>query len=211
MLLRHLAPVALLAAPAVLAPRTAVVVAPAAATAAVAAPVTFAVDGSHSQVLFKVRHLGVSTVTGRFTKFTGGFQFDPQTRQGGSVTFDIDATSIDTDNERRDAHLRSPDFFETEKFPKITFASTRVERVADGNYRIIGNLTMHGVTKPVTLAAEMLGPNKSGQNWIAGINATGKISRKEFGLVWDRVTEGVSAVGDEVTLQIEIEAKAPGA
>lgn len=211
MLLRHLAPVALLAAPAVLAPRSAVVVAPAAAATAVAAPVTFTVDGSHSQVLFKVRHLGVSTVTGRFTKFTGGFAYDPQTKQGASVNFEIDATSINTDNERRDAHLRSPDFFETDKYPKISFASTRVDRVSDGNYRIVGNLTMHGVTKPVTLTAEMLGPSKSGQNWLAGINATGKLSRKEFGLVWDRVTEGVSAVGDEITIQIEIEAKAPAA
>ena len=206
MLLRHLAPVALLALPAV--PGTAPVVAAPAAAVAVAAPIAFTVDASHSQVLFKVRHLGVSTVTGRFSKFSGTFQYDPQTKQGASVAFEIDAASINTDNERRDGHLRSPDFFETEKYPKISFTSTRVDRQGDGTYRITGNLTMHGVTKPVTLTAEMLGPNKSGQNWVAGINATGKISRKEFGLVWDRVTEGVSVVGDEITLQVELEAKA---
>jgi polyisoprenoid-binding protein YceI len=208
--LRHLAPVALLAAlPAVALTLDHELPLPAAHAAAVLAPVTFTVDGAHSQVLFKVRHLGVSTVTGRFSKFTGSFQYDPQTQQGGSVNFTIDATSISTDNERRDAHLRSPDFFETEKFPQIAFTSTKVERTAAGKYRIAGNLTMHGVTKPVVLDGEMLGPQKSGQNWVAGINATGKLSRKEFGLVWDRVTEGVSAVGDEITMQIEIEAKAP--
>lgn len=209
MLLRHLAPVALLAAvPPIALPTLAPVTVPVAARP-LAAPVTFTVDGAHSQVLFKVRHLGVSTVTGRFSKFTGSFQYDPQTQQGGNVTFTIDATSINTDNERRDAHLRSPDFFETEKFPQISFTSTKVERTGAGKYRIAGNLTMHGVTKPVVLDGEMVGPQKSGQNWVAGINATGKLSRKEFGLVWDRVTEGVSAVGDEITMQIELEAKAP--
>ena len=184
-------------------------VAAAHAAAATAAPVTFAVDGAHSQVLFKVRHLGVSTVTGRFGKFTGGFTYDPQTQQGSDVAFTIDATTIDTDNERRDAHLKSPDFFETEKYPQITFASTKVERAGAGKFRITGNLTMHGVTKPVVLDATMQGPQKVGQQWVAGIEASGKISRKEFGLTWDRVTEGVSAVGDEITMVVEIEAKAP--
>lgn len=209
MLLRFFAPVALLAAvPPIALPSLAPVATPAVARPLVA-PVTFTIDGAHSQVLFKVRHLGVSTVTGRFSKFTGSFQYDPQTQRGGSVTFTIDATSINTDNERRDAHLRSPDFFETDKHPQITFTSTRVDRTAAGKYRITGNLTMHGVTRPVVLDGEMVGPQKSGQNWVAGINANGKLSRKDFGLVWDRVTEGVSAVGDEITLQIELEAKAP--
>lgn len=181
----------------------------AAHAAALAAPVAFSVDGAHSQVLFKVRHLGVSTVTGRFGKFTGGFKFDPQTQQGSDVAFTVDATTIDTDNERRDAHLRSGDFFETDKYPQITFAGTKVERTGAGKYRIAGNLTMHGVTKPIVLDATMEGPQKVGQQWVAGINATGKLSRKEFGLTWDRVTEGVSAVGDEITMVVEIEAKAP--
>jgi polyisoprenoid-binding protein YceI len=160
-------------------------------------------------VLFKVRHLGVSTVTGRFTKFTGGFRYDPQTQQGDAINFTIDAASINTDNERRDGHLRSPDFFETEKYPQITFVSTGVQKTGANSYKVMGNLTMHGVTKPVTLDAEFMGPRKAGDQWLAGVTATGKLSRKEFGLVWDRVTEGVSAVGDEITMQVEVEAKAP--
>jgi polyisoprenoid-binding protein YceI len=175
-----------------------------------AAPVamtTFTIDPAHSMMLFKVRHLGLSTVTGRFAKFAGTFQLDPATGQAGGASLKIETASISTDNERRDGHLRSPDFFAADSFPQITFESTRIEKVSGNKYRMTGNLTMRGVTKPVTLEGELAGTRQTPQGWLAAVNLTGTVKRKEFGLMWDRVTEGVAVVSDDVTMQLEIEAK----
>jgi polyisoprenoid-binding protein YceI len=175
-----------------------------------AAPVamtTFTIDPAHSMMLFKVRHLGLSTVTGRFAKFTGTFQLDPATGQAGSASLKIETASVNTDNERRDGHLRSPDFFAADSFPQISFESTRIEKVSGSKYRMIGNLTMRGVTKPVTLEGELAGTRQTPQGWLAAVNLSGTVKRKEFGLMWDRLTEGVAVVSDDVTLQLEIEAK----
>ena len=176
-----------------------------------AAPVamtTFNIDASHSQVQFKVRHLGVSTVIGRFGTFAGSFQLDPASGQAGAANIAIDVATINTGNERRDGHLKSADFFAADSFPKITFVSTGIQKVSGNKYKVMGNLTMRGVTKPITLDAELGGARQTAEGWIAGLNMTGTIKRKEFGLMWDRITEGVSVVSDDITLDIGIEAKA---
>jgi polyisoprenoid-binding protein YceI len=170
---------------------------------------TFNIDAAHSQVLFKVRHLGLSTVTGRFGTFSGSFQLDPASGQAGSASMSIDVASINTDNERRNGHLKSPDFFAADSFPKITFVSTGIQKTATNKYKVSGNLTMRGVTKPVVLDAELAGTRQGPEGWLAAVNLTGTVKRKEYGLMWDRVTEGVAVVGDEITLQIEVEAKSP--
>ncbi|MDZ7630558.1 MAG: YceI family protein, partial [Gemmatimonadaceae bacterium] len=170
---------------------------------------TFTVDASHSQVLFKVRHLGISTVTGRFGTFSGTFQLDPASGQAGAASMSIDVASINTDNERRNGHLKSPDFFAADSFPKITFASTGIQKVSGNTYKVSGNLTMRGVTKPVVLDAEVAGTRQTAEGWLAAVNMSGTVKRKDYGLMWDRVTEGVAVVSDEITLLIEVEAKAP--
>lgn len=176
-----------------------------------AAPVamtTFTIDATHSQMQFKVRHLGVSTVIGRFSSFAGTFQLDPASGQASAANLSIDVASVSTGNERRDGHLKSADFFAADTFPKITFVSTAIQKVAGSKYRIAGNLTMRGVTKPVTLDAELGGARQTADGWVAGVTMTGTIKRKEFGLMWDRITEGVAIVSDDVTLDIGVEAKA---
>ena len=183
-------------------------VAPLRASAPVAMT-TFTIDAAHSQVLFKVRHLGISTVTGKFGAFTGTFQLDPASGQAGSASLSIDVASINTENERRNGHLKSADFFAADSFPKITFTSTNVQKVSGNKYKVVGNLTMRGVTKPVTLDAELGGPRQTAEGWLAGVSMTGTVKRKEFGLMWDRVTEGVAVVSDDIAIQIELEAKAP--
>jgi polyisoprenoid-binding protein YceI len=177
-----------------------------------AAPVamtTFTIDPVHSQMLFKVRHLGISTVTGRFATFTGTFQLDPATGQAGAAQLSIDVGSVNTENERRNGHLKSADFFAADSFPKMTFVSTAIQKLSGNKYKMTGNLTIRGVTKPVVLDAELAGTRQTADGWLAAVNMSGTVKRKEFGLMWDRVTEGVAVVGDDVTLQIEVEAKAP--
>ncbi|MBC7563002.1 MAG: YceI family protein [Gemmatimonadaceae bacterium] len=175
-----------------------------------AAPVamtTFTIDAAHSQVLFKVRHLGLSTVSGRFGSFAGTFQLDPAAGQAGAANLSIDVASINTDNDRRNTHLKSPDFFAADSFPKITFVSTGITKAKGNMYKVAGNLTMRGVTRPVVLDAELAGTRQTPQGWLAAVNMTGTVMRKDFGLVWDRITEGVAVVSDEITLVIEVEAK----
>ncbi len=170
---------------------------------------TFTIDPVHSQMMFKVRHLGISTVTGRFATFSGTFQLDPATGQAGAAQLSIDVASVNTENERRNGHLKSADFFAADSFPKMTFVSTKIEKGSGSKYKMTGNLTIRGVTKPVVLDAELAGTRQTAEGWLAAINMTGTVKRKEFGLMWDRVTEGVAVVADDVTLQIEVEAKAP--
>ena len=174
--------------------------------AAPVAMVTFNLDPAHTMVQFKVRHLGLSTVTGRFATFTGSFQLDPASGQAGNASLSIDVASINTDNDRRNAHLKSPDFFNADSFPKITFQSTSIQKLTGNKYKVNGNLTMRGVTKPVTLDGELAGTRQTPRGWLAALSLTGTVKRKDFGLMWDRVTEGVAIVADDITLQIDIEA-----
>jgi polyisoprenoid-binding protein YceI len=165
-------------------------------------------DVVHSSLNFWVRHLMVSKVHGRFAKWTGTFAFDEKDPAATRITVEVDAASIDTKEPQRDTHLRSADFFDVEKHPKLIFASTKVERGSEGKYNLTGDLTMHGITKPVTLEVEYGGRithPQMGQR--VGFSAHGHLSRKEWGLVYNQVLEaGGVALSDKVELNIEVEA-----
>ncbi|HEY4015311.1 MAG TPA: YceI family protein [Polyangiaceae bacterium] len=166
------------------------------------------VDSAHSQVGFSVRHMMVSTVHGTFDKYTGWIALDDGDIAKSKAHFDIDATSIDTGNAKRDEHLRSPDFFDVTKFPKITFESSKVDRRGPGELTLSGNLTIKNVTKPVVFSVSGLsGEVKDPWGMTRrGASATAKINRKDFGLTWNKSIEaGGVVVGDEVTLTLEVE------
>jgi polyisoprenoid-binding protein YceI len=164
------------------------------------------IDGSHSTAEFSVRHLMITNVRGRFGTLSGTVDFDATNPASSKVNVTIDATSIDTRDAKRDAHLKSADFFETDKYPTITFISTKVEKSGAG-YTCTGELTMHGVTGPVTL--EVDGPSAEQKdpwgNQRAGASATAKLNRKDWGLHWNGALEaGGVLVGEQVKLEIEI-------
>ncbi len=173
------------------------------------------IDPAHSQAQFSVRHMMVSTVRGQFDKVSGTVSLDDRDPGRSKVEVTIDASSIDTREPKRNEHLKSADFFDVAKYPTLSFRSTKVEKVGS-QLRITGELTMHGVTRPVVLISDGLSePQKNpwGQT-VRGASATGKLSRKEFGLTWNKALEsGGVVVGDEVQLQIDVElvAKAPAA
>ncbi len=172
-----------------------------------AAPVTYTIDRNHSDVGFLIRHF-VARVRGHFTDFSGTIVKDDENLAGASVVFQIQAGSIDTNNEKRDADLRSDNFFDVAKFPTISFASNRIEKAGAASYKVTGNLTMHGVTQQVTLPVEFAGEVPDGRGTVkAGFSTTVTINRKEFGITWNRILDSGSAMlGDDVEVQIEIEA-----
>ena len=177
---------------------------PAAATAA-----TWDLDPAHTSVQFSVRHLMVSNVRGEFGKVSGTVQADEADPTRSKIEAEIDAASIDTRIEKRDTHLRSADFLDVAKYPKITFVSTKIEPAGAGHFKVSGDLTLHGVTRPVVLDVE--GPTPEIKDpWgktRAGAQATTKINRKDFGLTWNQTLDaGGVAVGDEVTITIDVEA-----
>lgn len=181
------------------------------ACAAVAAPVaaaTFAIDRAHSSVDFKVKHMMVSNVKGGFDDFAGTVEYDPADPKSWKVEAVIQAASIDTGVQKRDDHLRSADFFDVATFPTLAFKSTGVKAGADGTFLLTGDLTMHGVTKPITLALEVNGMVKDPQgNTRVGFSASGKLNRSDYGLTWNKTMEtGGVLVGDDVALTIEVEA-----
>jgi polyisoprenoid-binding protein YceI len=165
------------------------------------------IDPSHSGIHFTVRHLVISKVRGAFTKYLGSVEFDEQNPAASQVSVRVDAASIDTREEKRDAHLRSPDFFDVEKFPELTFLSTKVEKSADG-YRVTGDLTIHGVTRPVVLEAELLGRSKDPWgNERIGFAAQTSVNRKDFGLTWNQALEtGGVLVGEKIEIALDIQA-----
>ncbi len=170
-----------------------------------AAPVRWQIDASHSELTFRIRHL-VSRVNGSFNTWSGTIVADPASLAGGSVSVDIQTASIDTNNERRDTHLRSADFFDAPTHPTITFRSTRV--VANGrDLQVHGNLTLRGVTKPVVLQGRMLDVGGTAGRRRIGFEAQTEINRMDYGVSWNRGAEGGGVVlGDEVTISIAIEA-----
>jgi polyisoprenoid-binding protein YceI len=174
---------------------------------------TWSVDPSHSTVGFSVRHLVISNVKGEFGKYAGKVQLDEQDVARSGVEASIDVGSIDTRSADRDGHLKSPDFFDVAKYPTITFKSTKVAKAGKDRLRVTGDLTLHGVTKPVTLEVST-GPEVKGLygEIRRGYAATAKIDRRAFGLVWNKVVEAGPAIGDEVTITLELEAvkDAPG-
>lgn len=165
-------------------------------------------DTTHTQVGFSVKHMAISTVRGRFTKFDGTGETDAAGKIT-KATFTIDAASIDTNQEQRDAHLRSADFFDVEKFPTLTFESTAIKQ--DGtDITITGNFTMHGVTHPVTLKGETapVVTDPWGLTRTA-LTLEGKLNRKDWGLTWNQALEfGGLMVSEEVKLSLELEAVA---
>ncbi|MEO6971775.1 MAG: YceI family protein [Chthoniobacterales bacterium] len=172
---------------------------------------TYKIDPVHSAINFKIRHF-FSYVSGRFDKFEGTIRVDPDHPEKSSVTATIDAASVDTKNEKRDADLRSDDFFEVAKYPTITFKSKSVKQTGADSGDILGDLTIHGVTKEITLHVKFLGKGAGmGGKPISGWQVTpDPIKRSEYGLTWSKAVEGTSVVGDEVTISIDVEAdKAP--
>jgi polyisoprenoid-binding protein YceI len=183
------------------------------ATLAVSAPAiaadTFTVDKAHSEVTFRVRHLAISNVSGRFTDFDGAIQIDQAKPEASSVEFTIQTASVNTANEGRDKHLRSADFFDAEKFPTITFKSTKVVPAGKDRFDVTGTFTMHGVTKTVTLPVSFLGFAKDpwgGER--GGFETSITLNRKEYGIVWNKVLDaGGTLLGDDVAVSINLEVK----
>jgi len=163
-------------------------------------------DPMHSEVQFKVKHLVISTVTGSFKSFEGSLETDNEDFTGAKIQFSLDVNSLDTNQEQRDSQLKSPDFFDAEQYPKISFVSTASTKDGE-DYILTGDLTIKDVTKPVTLIAEHGGlAGDFYGNTKAGFEITGKINRKEFGLTWDDVTEaGSIVVGEDIKLLINVQ------
>jgi polyisoprenoid-binding protein YceI len=167
---------------------------------ALAAPTVYKIDPVHSSIGFTVRHI-VSLVPGRFNVFTGEITIDRDKPEASKVSAEIDAKSINTEMQNRDDHLRSPEFFDVEKFPKITFDSTGVISSGKDKTTVTGNLTMHGVTKPVTLEVSWLGfmgPK-------AGFEAKGTINRKDFGITYPGMADDL--IKDQVSIKLAIHSK----
>lgn len=166
------------------------------------------VDGAHTGVGFSVKHMVISKVRGRFTGVEGSIEGNPEDLTGAKINFNIDASTIHTNNDDRDNHLRSGDFFDTEKFPNISFVSSNIVKKGDSKYDVTGDMTIKDVTNTVTFEAQYEG---SGKNpWgvdVAAFEVEGKISRKEFGLTWNQALEaGGVLVGDDITITIELQA-----
>ena len=177
-------------------------------TATTTAVRTLDIDRSHSEVAFQVRHL-LSKVRGRFADFAGTIQFDESNPQSSRVDVTIQARSVDTAEGDRDKHLRSADFFEVDIYPTLTFTSTSVTPRGDDTYDVVGELTIHGVTRPVTLPASFLGAAQDPWgNTRFAFEAELKLNRKDFGLSWNAALEtGGFLVGDEVKVTLSIQAK----
>jgi len=166
---------------------------------------TYKIDPVHSTIGFKVRHL-TGKVTGRFADVTGLIHIDADHPETSSVEAEIQAKSIDTANDKRDGHLKSPDFFDVEKFATITFKSKKVTLVDKETADVLGDLTLHGVTKEVTLHVQFLGKGKGMDGSPqTGWEATTKINRADYGLVWNKLIEGTAVVGEEVDITLNIE------
>lgn len=179
-----------------------------ATTLPVLAADTYKIDPSHSEVGFKVRHF-LSKTPGRFAKFQGTIQIDEKDITRSSVEVSIDTASVNTDNDSRDKHLRSADFFDAEKFPAMTFRSTSVREVAKGKLEVTGDLTLRGVTKRITFPITNVGVINSpfGDVRAGFIDGTLKINRKDFGVSWNKVLDtGGTMLSDDVDISLNIEA-----
>ncbi|MBV8353639.1 MAG: YceI family protein [Verrucomicrobia bacterium] len=167
---------------------------------------TYVFDKLHSTVGFQIRHL-FSKVPGKFGDFSGQIQLDEANPEQSSVEVTIKTASIDTGVKMRDDDLRSPNFFDAKKFPEITFKSSAVKKTGDNTADVTGNLTMHGVTKEVVLKVELLGKGAGPKNsTVSGWDASTALKRSDFGLNWNQVIEGTQMVGDDVQIELHIEA-----
>ena len=170
---------------------------------------TWQIDATHSQVVFAVRHMVISTVRGHFSTIRGTLEFDEAHPENASIEAEVDVASIDTRDKNRDAHLLSPDFFDAQKYPVISFKSTKVERAGD-DYKVTGDFTLHGLTRPVVFNVEYGGTVKDPYGLTRlGINGHTKISRKDWGLTMNPLLEtGGAVIGDEIKIEFELEAVA---
>ena len=166
------------------------------------------IDATHSQATFSVKHMMISTVRGHFEVLSGKLHIEEEHPDNSWVEAEVDAASINTRDAKRDGHLRSPDFFDAEKYPKITFKSTKVTPTGNNEYRVTGDLTMHGVTKEETLHADYSGQVKDLYGLQrAAFSVKGKINRKDFGLNWNVGLEaGGVLVGEDVNIEIDLAA-----
>ena len=176
--------------------------------AAIGSAATYQIDAAHSRAGFIVKHMMVTNVPGAFTKVAGTVDYDPKNLAATRLDITIDAASVDTGVVKRDAHLRSADFFDVAKYPTLTFQSTKAVRNGSGQIEITGNLTMHGVTKPVVLTvSEVSSEKKDGLGAVRmGASAQTTVNRKDFGLLWNKTMDGGGlVVADEVKIQLDVE------
>ncbi|MCC6954480.1 MAG: polyisoprenoid-binding protein [Deltaproteobacteria bacterium] len=168
---------------------------------------TYAIDKDHSQVGFKIKHLAISTVPGTFSEFSGTFDFDPKNVAAAKVDATIAVSSVNTNQAKRDNHLRDADFFDVSKFPEMKFVSKKVTPVDADSFKVVGELTIRDVTKPVTLDVEFGGAAKDPWgNDRAAFTATTKFNRKDWGMQWNKALEtGGLLVGEDVHVTLEIE------
>jgi polyisoprenoid-binding protein YceI len=166
------------------------------------------IDPAHTEVQFKVKHLVISTVTGRFTSVRGSVRSDVSDFSDAGVRFEADVNSINTGNEQRDGHLKSPDFFDAANHPTLSFASTSIAKKGNQRYELTGDMTIRGTTRTVTLDVVYHGTVKGFDGDVAAFEITGTLNRQEFGLRWNAMTEaGGVVVSDEVKLEIAAELK----
>lgn len=168
---------------------------------ALASAETWEIDNAHSTVTYKIRHL-LTNFTGSFSTVAGTIEFDPENPAAGSVEVTIPVSSVETHNEKRNGHLQSEDFFDAANHPNLTFKSTKFVQAEDG-LKVEGILNMRGVDKPVTLDVDFLGTMGD----VAGFSASTKLNRQDWGINWNKALDNGSLLGDDVTIQIEIEAK----
>jgi polyisoprenoid-binding protein YceI len=170
------------------------------------------IDPAHSLATFTVKHMMFTTVRGQFKVLSGHVHIDEQNPNNSWVDAQVDASSVDTRDERRDGHLKSPDFFDVQNNPTLTFKSNKVEHVGGNEYKVYGDLTMRGVSKPVVFNAEYNGQGKSPYGiQVAGLSAKTKVNRKEWGLNWNQALEsGGVLVSDQVTIEIDLEVMQKG-
>ena len=169
---------------------------------------TWNIDQAHSEVGFKIKHMMVSTVRGQFTRFEGSITSPDDDFVKATISFTAETNSINTNNDMRDKHLVASDFFDAEKFPKISFVSTKIEKKGENDFMVLGDLDMHGVKKEISLEAKLDGITEAKDGRIMGFEITGSLSRKDFGLTWNAATEtGGVVLSDEVRFDMNIECK----
>lgn len=172
----------------------------------------YEIDSSHSNVAFKIKHLTISNVSGKFAEFSGTYNFDPAQMDKSNVEAEITVASITTNQQKRDDHLRSEDFFDAQKFPKITYKSKSVTKTGEKTFKVEGDLTIHGITKSVPLEVTFEGAAKDPWgNDRTGFSAVAHINRKDFGMTWNKLIEtGGLVVGEDVTINLEVEGNKVG-
>ena len=168
---------------------------------------SYTIDPVHTSIAFKVKHMMVSDVKGQFERFTGTIVLDPKNIEASSVDVTIETPSVSTNNEKRDGHLKSPDFFDVEKYPTITFKSKKVMKKGE-QWVAVGDFTMRGVTKEIELPFTVTGPVTAGTASIIGVSAATEINRQDYGVSWNKSLDaGGVVVSDKVRIELEVEAK----